>query len=95
MNWHRAAIGLLACSLGCVGALLAGDDSQIGREVAVPVHLQDGEEYQRPIRSLIEFGRKLFTARWTSEEGAGRPLTREPACPLLIPRGQRRSTSTR
>jgi hypothetical protein len=68
--------------LGCTGALLAGDVSQIGREVAVPVHLQDGEEYQLPVRSLIEFGKQLFTARWTAQEGAGRPLTKGTGLPL-------------
>jgi hypothetical protein len=70
------------------GALNAVDDSQIGREVAIPQHLQDGEEYQRSIRDLIDFGRKLFTARWTSQEGAGRPLrkgTGDPLTDLLEP----------
>lgn len=84
---------LLACLFGFLGTLRAADDSQIGKEVAVPVHLRDGEEYQRSIRSLIEFGRKLFTARWTSQEGAGRPLTKgtgealaDAGAPLVFPR---------
>jgi len=87
VNWLtcRTCVCLLACSFGCVGELIAEDDSQIGREVAIPIHLQDGEEYQRPVRSLIEFGRKLFTARWTVQEGAGRPLTKGTGLPLVDP----------
>lgn len=67
--------------------------SQIGREVAIARHLQDGEEYQLSTRELIAFGRKLFTALWTSQEGAGRPLTKgtgaplsNPSAPLVFPR---------
>jgi hypothetical protein len=81
------------CALGIYGALPAFDDSQIGREVAIPSHLRDGEEYQRSIPDLIGFGRKLFTARWTSQEGAGRPLRKgtgdpltDPQEPLVFPR---------
>jgi hypothetical protein len=81
------------CALSFQGALNAFDDSQIGREVAIPEHLQDGGEYQRSIRDLIDFGRKLFTARWTSQEGAGRPLGKgtgnpltDPLDPLVFPR---------
>ena len=47
--------------------------NSIGREVAIPRHLQDGEEYDIPVRQLIDFGKKLFTANWTIQEGAGRP----------------------
>jgi hypothetical protein len=70
------------CALTLQGALTAFQDSQIGREVSIPRHLQDGDEYQRPIRDLIDFGRKLFTARWTSQEGAGRPLRKDTGDPL-------------
>jgi len=69
----------------------------IGREVAVPVHLQDGQEYELSIPQLIAFGEKLFTARWTSQEGAGRPLTKgtgaplsDPSDPLVFPRNTNR-----
>jgi hypothetical protein len=82
-----------ACGLGCVGMLAAFDDSQIGRELAIPVHLQNGQEYTVPTRELIKFGKKLFMARWTSQEGAGRPLTKgtgnplsDPLVPLAFPR---------
>ncbi|HEV2419112.1 MAG TPA: di-heme oxidoredictase family protein [Terriglobia bacterium] len=55
---------------------------EIGREVSIPVHLQDGQEYDLPILQLVAFGEKLFTARWTSQEGAGRPLTKGTGAPL-------------
>ena len=81
------------CVFGCCGVLAAVDSSQIGREVAIPAHLQDGDEYVLPTRELIEFGKKLFTARWTSQEGGGRPLTKgtgdpltDPLTPLVFPR---------
>jgi len=67
--------------------------SIIGQEVAIPQHLQDGEEFQLPIPKLVEFGKKLFTASWTIQEGAGRPLTKgtgsplsDPTSPLMFPR---------
>lgn len=48
----------------------------IGREVAVPVHVQDGEEYKLGLPDLIAHGRKLFLANWTISEGGGRPLSK-------------------
>ncbi len=50
--------------------------SEIGKEVSVPKHLQDGEEYLLSIRELLAHGEKLFAANWTIQEGAGRPLTK-------------------
>jgi hypothetical protein len=71
----------------------AGPGKKIGQEVAIPVHLQDGQEFGLSPRELIEYGRKLFTAMWTSQEGAGRPLTKgtgaplsDPNSPLVFPR---------
>ena len=67
--------------------------SEIGREVAIPRHLQDGEEFQLPLGKLLQHGRNVFTAVWTIEEGGGRPLTKgtgaplsDPNSPLLFPR---------
>jgi len=56
--------------------------SDIGREVAVPRHLEDDEEFLLPIRKLIEHGQELFTANWTAQEGAGRPLAKGTGAPL-------------
>jgi hypothetical protein len=65
----------------------------IGREVSIPVHLKDGDELQMPVPDLLAFGSQLFQARWTIQEGQGRPLTKgtgnplsDPSSPLVFPR---------
>lgn len=75
-------------------------DSQIGREVAIPKHLQDGEEFELSISKLIQFGEELFTAKFTIQEGAGRPLSKgtgaplsDPSSPLVFPRNFDRLSS--
>jgi hypothetical protein len=67
--------------------------SLIGKEISVPQHLEDGQELHMPIPDLIDFGNSLFRARWTSQEGQGRPLSKgtgnpltDPASPLQVPR---------
>jgi hypothetical protein len=87
---------LLSASIACYLATLSTLHSQspvIGREVAIPRHLQDGEEFSVQLRELLAHGQKLFTAVWTIEEGGGRPLTKgtgaklsDPASPLEFPR---------
>ncbi len=68
-------------------------ESPIGREVAVPKHLQDDEEFRIPMAALLAYGQKLFAANWTWQEGAGRPLMKgngralsDPKSPLTGPR---------
>lgn len=48
----------------------------IGQEVSIPRHLADDEEFAVPTKDLLEYGKKLFMANWTEEEGGGRPLTK-------------------
>jgi hypothetical protein len=86
--FNRALFLVLA-----VGASISDVSAQIGREVAVPVHLQDGEEFTTPLNKLLAFGESLFTANWTIQEGGGRPLTKgtgaalsDPTSPLVFPR---------
>ena len=74
--------------------------SQVGREVAIPVHLQDGEEFNLPVTPLIQFGAKLFNAMFTAQEGAGRPLSKgtgdplsDLSSPLVFPRNFDRISS--
>jgi hypothetical protein len=74
--------------------------SQVGREVAIPVHLQDGEEFTTPKLQLIQFGAQLFNAKFTVQEGAGRPMTKgtgapisDPSSPLAFPRNFDRISS--
>ena len=47
-----------------VSAVLAqSSTSQMGREVAIPRHLQDGEEFTTPLNQLIQYGAQLFS-KW-------------------------------
>ena len=55
---------------------------EIGKEVAVSRHLQDGDEFTMSPRALIDHGKLLFDARWTSQEGGGRPQTKGTGQPL-------------
>jgi hypothetical protein len=84
-----------AVALTIALSVLAQDHSLIGKEVAIPRHLQDGEEYELSIPKLIRFGESLFTAKWTIQEGQGRALVKgtaggpqlsDPSEPLLFPR---------
>lgn len=88
MTILRHIIGF-ACVAGFVGlALLAQnspDRSPIGRELAVPHHLQDDEEFRIPLLQLIEYGKKVFCANWTDQEGQGRPLTKGTGKPVSDP----------
>ncbi len=86
----RTPIWLMLMALA--GAVTVAQ-SRIGREVAIPRHLQDGDELQLSLRQLIQFGEGLFVANWTSQEGAGRPATTgtgaplaDPSRPLVFPR---------
>jgi cytochrome c peroxidase len=81
---HLTPLGMAAESTGGSG---------IGREVAIARHLQDGEEFQLSLRALLVYGKQLFTANWTVQEGGSRPLTKgtgaplsDPSAPLLFPR---------
>ena len=71
--------------------------AEIGKEVAVSDHLEDGEEFSVSVRDLIEHGQTLFSANWTSQEGGGRPQTKgtgaalaDPTDPLIFPRNNNR-----
>jgi hypothetical protein len=70
---------------------------EIGREVAVPDHLADGEELEVSLRVLLAHGERIFAAVWTEQEGGGRPLTKgvgtplsDPTSPLVFPRNMNR-----
>src|SRR5262249_26126876 len=89
----KTKVLILALSLGAGIGIAQTSISQIGREVGVPRHLQNGEEYDLSVPKLIEHGRRIFTAVWTDQEGGGRPLTKgtgaalsDPSQPLLFPR---------
>jgi hypothetical protein len=88
-----ARLIVLVVLVWCVGIVTVTSQSSIGREVAIPRHLDDGEEFKTPLHELLAYGERLFTAVWTIEEGGGRPLTKgtgnpltDPASPLVFPR---------
>lgn len=84
---------IILCSFITISAWGQSTSPQAGRELAIPVHLQDGEEFTTPIRQLIQYGAQLFNAKFTVQEGAGRPFSKgtgaaisDPGSPLLFPR---------
>ncbi len=67
--------------------------ADIGSEQAIPSHLQDNEEFRLPLSRLLRHGERLFSASWTLQDGAGRPLSKgtgtpisDPGAPLVFPR---------
>ena len=93
-RWLAVAIPLV------VSVAAIGQGSPIGREVAIPSHLADGEEFNISVPQLIQFGQKLFNAKFTVQEGAGRPRSKgtgapisDPSSPLLFPRNFDRLSS--
>jgi hypothetical protein len=96
---YRLLVALSATVIA-IAAFGQSPSSQIGREVAIPVHLQDGEEFTIPIVHLIQYGAQLFNAKFTVQEGAGRPLSKgtgapisDPSSPLVFPRNFDRLSS--
>ena len=73
----------LALAAPMVLAVVAlGQNAQIGREVAIPSHLADGEEFNISVPQLIRFGEQLFNAKFTVQEGAGRPRSKGTGAPI-------------
>lgn len=69
---------------------IASSLKKIGREVAIPRHLKDDEEFHLSLAELIDHGKRLFGADWTEQEGGGRPLMKgngkelsDPSAPLV------------
>ena len=84
---------LLVFPLTLGSLAMAQTASLIGKEISVPQHLQDGQEFLLPVPDLIAFGKELFQAKWTVQEGQGRPLSKgtgnslsDPRSPLVFPR---------
>jgi hypothetical protein len=54
---------VIMCILSASCTVLAqSSQTQIGRETAIPRHLQDGEEFTISLNQLINYGLELFTA---------------------------------
>jgi cytochrome c peroxidase len=80
-----ASLGIILLARLMLGQILEPSHDRIGREVAIPRHLQDDEEFNTPIPALLAYGKKLFMANWTEEEGAGRPQTKGTGTALSDP----------
>jgi cytochrome c peroxidase len=86
LKW--ASICAIAASFGLgvvVAQTPAPKQSKIGQEHAIDRHLQDDEEFRVPLLELIEYGKKVFCANWTDQDGAGRPLTKGTGKPISDP----------
>ena len=100
LQWSSLCSAAVLLLLLAISALGQGTSPQIGREVAIPAHLQDGDEFNIPLAQLIDYGRQLFNAKFTVQEGAGRPMSKgtgaaisDPSSPLLFPRNFDRVSS--
>lgn len=80
-----APIAGLFLVIATLGAAPQSPASMIGREIAVPIHLHDGQEFTTPLAALLAHGEQLFAASWTTQEGGGRPLTKGTGRPLADP----------
>lgn len=68
-----------------VPAAILARKSRIGQELSVPRHLADDEEFKLSLKELLEFGKKLFMANWTEQDGGGRPRTKGTGTALSDP----------
>ncbi len=69
----KSIVAVVVLFLAVLVEGLSQATSMIGKEVAVLVHLKNGEEYDVSTARLIQYGEKLFSAKWTIQEGEGRP----------------------
>ena len=60
-------------------------EHRFGREVSVPRHLADDEEFSLPLKDLLAYGKKLFMANWTDQDGGGRPGSKGTGTALADP----------
>lgn len=89
LPWKYLLVVLVA--VGCIAATAYA--AELGQEIALERHLANGEEFEVGIPELLAHGRAAFVAKWTLQEGGGRPLTTgtggrlvDPLDPLVFPR---------
>lgn len=78
-----ASLEILITCFSCLATKAKA--AQLGMEVSIPVHLNDGEEFTIEQNQLLHHGKRLFDANWTWQEGGGRPLTKGTGAPLADP----------
>lgn len=66
---RQSCAGLAALTL-CATTVALGQrsDSRLGVEVAIPVHLQNGEEFNTPVSELIRYGSQTPSGDDSSDE---------------------------
>lgn len=73
-SWKLGVVSVAFLGLSLVVIEISrSEGAELGREVAIPRHPKDGEEYEIPPRQLIDFGKKLSTAMWTIQERSAKP----------------------
>lgn len=73
-------LGMLGIDVDCEAPPV-----ELGREVAMERRLENGEEFELPLRALMRHGGRLFDAAWTVQEGGGRPALTGTGDPLADP----------
>ena len=65
------------CLTPWAGLLIPSDAfaQELGVEKAVEKHLADGEEFSKKLKKVLELGDELFAAKFTKQDGYGRPNT--------------------
>ncbi len=94
----RAALAAGACALAALAWITPlwaddaapSDPTPIGDERAVPYHLHEAdiEAGKVPLEQIRDFGKTLFTARFTTLDGQGRPAATAATIPTKRPPGQ-------
>lgn len=79
-------VAFIAIAVLTAAASLAAQTGRLGREAALPRHLFDGEESRLSVADLLAFGRDVFIANWTDQDGAGRPLIKGTGGTLTDPK---------
>jgi hypothetical protein len=84
----RKMMGIAALAAACWIGFAARADVGIGDERALPFHLDQKaiEAGKVSTDELIEMGRYLFNARFTVQDGAGRPGSTGSGLPTRRPR---------
>lgn len=79
---RRLRLSFVLAAVSLAGATVFTQTRPIGRESGIAGHLPDGAEYTVGLGAVLEHGRQLLAARWTSQDGAGRPRTKGTGAPL-------------
>ena len=85
----RARAGLqilvIAISASAWGQHTSEKNPSIGEEIAIAHHIREGQELLLPVRAIVDYGKAIFNANWTKQDGGGRPFTKGTGRPLSDP----------